>query len=217
MVKLSKNIRRTINFKNTKIFGKIVIFIIRTTSNYFWIVVDILSKDSKKIAKLYKKSIGEEYKNECKTLNISKGKKVLHIGCGSYPLTEMTLANLSEANIVGIDKNKKAVSRAKKVILKENLQNKIKIEQGNGVTYPVKDFDLIIVSGCALPKKEILNHLFKDSKKNCNIIIRDFEGTSDETLDCINAHKNIVIKKRIYHPSPSYFMLGWNAFHVENK
>lgn len=217
MVKLSKNKSRTIVLKNTKIIDRIIIFLIRTISNYFWIVIDIISKDSEKISQIYKKSIGEEYKNECKTLKISKGKKVLHIGCGSFPLTEMTIANLSEANIVGIDKNKKAVSRGREVILKENLQNKIKIEQGNGANYPVKDFDLIIVSGCALPKKEILSHLFKDSKKNCNIIVRDLEGTLDDTINCINAHKNIVIKKRIDHPSPSFFVLGWSAFYLEKK
>jgi len=208
---------RHLSFKKSKIIDRIAIFFIRTISNYYWIIIDILSHNNKKLADKYNKSIGNEYKKECKLLNISKGDKILHIGCGSYPLTEMTLANLFDINIVGIDKNERAVQRARKVIIKEKLQKKISINKGNGANYPVGSFDLIIVSGCALPKNAILTHIFKKAKKNCNIIIRDLEGAMEDTINCINAHKNIHLEREIYHPSPSRYLLGWNAFHVKKR
>jgi len=206
-----------VQFKKSKIIDRIAIFLIRTASNYFWIVVDILSYQNEKIADLYKKSIGEEYKNECKTFHISKGKKILHVGCGSYPLTEMTLTELFKVEVVGIDKNKKAVKRANEVILKKHLDKKITIKQGNGAKYPLEKFDIIIVSSCALPKKEILSHIFKTAKKKSIIIIRDLDAVTDEILNCIDAHKNITIEKRIHHPVPCLLLLGWNAFHLKKK
>jgi len=208
---------RRLQFKKTKIIDRLAIFVIRTISNYLWTVVDILSHDNEKTAERYERSVGREYKNECKAFNISKGKKILHIGCGSYPLTEMTIARLFEVDVVGIDKNTKAVKRANEVILKKQFDKKITIKQGNGVDYPVEEFDMIIVSSCALPKTDILNHVFTKAKKNSIIIIRDLDTSTDEFLDYINEYKYITIEKRIHHPAPSLMPIGWNAFHLKKK
>jgi precorrin-6B methylase 2 len=217
MIKSTDDGIRRLQFKKTKILARLVIFVIRAVSNYFWIVIDILSHDNEKIAERYERSIGEEYKNECKAFNISKGKKILHIGCGSYPLTEMTIARLFEIDVVGIDKNTKAVKRANEVILKKQFDKKIIIEQGNGADYPVEEFDMIIVSSCALPKKDILNHIFTKAKKNSIIVIRDLDTSTDEILAHINEYKYITIEKRIHHPVPSLMPIGWNAFYLKKK
>lgn len=217
MIKSTDDGIRRLQFKKTKILDRLVIFVIRATSNYFWIVVDILSRDNEKIAERYERSIGEEYKNECKAFNISKGKKILHIGCGSYPLTEMTIVRLFEVDVVGIDKNTKAVKRANEVILKKQFDKKIIIEQGNGADYPVEEFDMIIVSSCALPKTDILNHIFTKAKKNSIIVIRDLDTSTDEFLEHINEYKYITIEKRIHHPVPSLMPIGWNAFYLKKK
>lgn len=217
MIKSTDDGIRRLQFKKTKILDRLVIFVIRAISNYFWIAVDILSHDNEKIAERYERSIGEEYKNECKAFNISKGKKILHIGCGSYPLTEMTIVRLFEVDVVGIDKNTKAVKRANEVILKKQFDKKIIIEQGNGADYPVEEFDMIIVSSCALPKTDILNHIFTKAKKNSIIVIRDLDTSTDEFLEHINEYKYITIEKRIHHPVPSLMPIGWNAFYLKKK
>ena len=196
---------------------RIAMFATRTVSNYFWIVVDILSHDNEKIAKRYEQSIGKEYKNECATLNVKKGHKIIHIGCGSYPLTEMTLANLFDIKITGIDKNKKAVQRAHDVVIDKKFEDKITIEQGNGAEYPVQDFDMIIVSSCALPKTEILENIFTTAKKESTIIIRDLETSTDEFLEYLSQFHDITIEKRIQHPVPFLMPIGWSAFHLKKK
>ncbi len=206
-----------VQFNKSKIIDRIAIFFARFSANYFWIVVDIFSHHNDKIAGYYERTIGEEYKKECKAFHIQKGKKILHVGCGSYPLTEMTLAKLFDVKIVGIDKSKKAVMRASEVIDKKQLDKKITIKQGNGANYPLEKFDMIIVSSCALPKKEIFDHIFKTAKKNCIIIIRDIDVVTDENLSCINAHKDIIIEERIHHSNPFKPLLGWNAFHLKKK
>ena len=218
MVKSTDDRVHKLQFEKTKIIDRFAIFVIRTASNYFWVVVDILSHQNNKIADYYESSIGKEYEKECKTFQILKGNKILHIGCGSYPLTEMTIARLFEVNVVGIDKSKKAVKRANEVILKKHYDKKITINQGNGATFPVEEFDIIIVSSCALPKKDILNHIFSKAKKNSILIIRDLDMATGEILDCVNEHKkNITIEKRINHPVPIMLPIGWNAFHLKKK
>lgn len=206
-----------LQINKTSIIDICTVFIIRLVSNFFWIIVDIFSYDNAKIAKRYEQSVGEEYKREYASLPLCKGKKILHIGCGSYPLTELSLASLFDADIVGIDKNKKSVHRAKKIITQKNLNNAITIELGNGTTYPVHDFDLIIVSSCALPKKDILHHIFSHAKNNCMIIIRDFDIYTDAFLYWMKQYDTIKLEKKIYHHVPSFLPIGWNTFHLHKK
>jgi len=141
-------------------------------SNFYWRLVDNLAFSFNNIAELYyKKSIGIEYEREYKNFDISNDDKVLHIGCGSFPLTEITLAEVINANIVGIDKNARVVKIANKLIHKKNLQNKIRINHGNGIVYPVNNFNVIIVSSCASPMLLIVNHIFNHLGRNCRISV----------------------------------------------
>ena len=56
MIKSTDNGIRRLQFKKTKILDRLVIFVIRAISNYFWIVVDILSHDNEKIAESIQKT-----------------------------------------------------------------------------------------------------------------------------------------------------------------
>ncbi|MFO7677334.1 MAG: nicotianamine synthase family protein [Thermoplasmatota archaeon] len=203
--------------KKTTIIDKCTIFVIRLVSNYFWVIVDILSHDNPKIALRYEQSIGKEYKKECAEIGLSKGKKVLHVGCGSYPLTELSLSGFSDVKITGIDKNEKAVERAKQIIKDKNIEEKIKIELGNGTQYKVDDFDLIIISSCAIPKKDILQHIFSQAKKDCIIILRDFDVATDLFISWLQSFDNITIEKRNYHPVPTFLPIGWNTFYLKKN
>src|SRR5512137_1916922 len=115
--------------QNTKenIIERISIFFVKITSNFFWEVADTWSYKNNKIAQRYNKSIEEEYRKECEICGVSKNLKVLHIGCGAYPLTQIVLAQSCSGILVGIDKNALAVQRAQEVISRHHLQNKITI------------------------------------------------------------------------------------------
>ncbi|MCK5029979.1 MAG: hypothetical protein KAR64_00785 [Thermoplasmatales archaeon] len=63
---------------------------------------------------------------EYQTFNISKNDKVLHIGSGAFPLTEITPAEEIGTTVVGIDKSRKAVESADDVVRGKNLQDKNK-------------------------------------------------------------------------------------------
>jgi 2-polyprenyl-3-methyl-5-hydroxy-6-metoxy-1,4-benzoquinol methylase len=180
--------------------------------NYFWKAIDFIACKVKRFAKIYENTISKEYIREGNLFKISESKNILHIGCGSYPVTAITLAKLNGSNVVAIDVDARAIKMATKVINKKKLQDTVSINIGDGRNYPLEGFDTIIISSCSVPKIEILKHIFKSAKINCKIIVREIYGASNSVEDCINLHKNIEIIDRIgNHPFPTS---KWESFYL---
>ena len=193
-------------------------YFIKKVSNYFWEIADTWSYKNKKIAQLYNKSISKEYRKEYENCDVHGNVDILHIGCGAYPLTDIVLASCSTGHIVGIDKNPQTVKRAQQIIQKNKLENHILIKHGDGQDYPVNNFDFIIISSCSLPKVKILNHIFQKAKSPSTIIVREVDIATNDILQCIDAHENIIIKKQIHHnPFPFFEPIGWTTFCLEKK
>jgi ubiquinone/menaquinone biosynthesis C-methylase UbiE len=194
------------------------IYVIKKFSNCFWEMADLWSYKNDKIANLYNKSIGKEYRKEYENCNVSSTTNILHIGCGSYPLTEMVLADCSNGHIVGIDKNPETVQRAQQIIKKNNLENHITIQHGNGLNFSVDDFDVIIISSCSLPKVQILQHLFQTAKSQSTIIVREVDIAANDILKCITGYPNIELIKQVRHnPFPFFEPTGWTTFCLKKK
>ncbi|KYK33146.1 MAG: hypothetical protein AYK22_01160 [Thermoplasmatales archaeon SG8-52-3] len=179
---------------------------------YFWKAIDFIACKIKRFALLYENTLSKEYEKEGNLFNISDSKKILHIGCGSYPVTAISLAKYNGGKVVAIDIDPRAIKRAVKVIERKNLQNKISVDLGDGRNYPLKEFDTIIISSCSIPKIDILHHIFKTAKTNSKIIVREIYGASKAVEDCIKLHKNIKIIKRIgNNPFPTS---RWESFYL---
>ena len=143
---------------------------------------------------------------------------MLHIGCGAYPLSDIVLTQYCLGTIVGIDKNPVAVHRAKEVIRQHHLETRITVQHGNGTEFPVNTFDLILVSSCSLPKVQILEHLFKNAKHQCTIVVREISIATADILGCINSHPEIEIIQQMHHtPFPFYGPLGWDTFYLRKN
>ncbi len=202
---------KSFTLEETKFYPKKVI------SNYFWKFVDLVACKNRIIAEKYERIIGEEYKKEYKTFKIFKYNKALHIGCGAYPLTEITLSNLPGKEIVGIDKNPKAVESAKNIIRRKMLDKKIKIKHGNGINYSLKGFDIIIISSCSTPKQKILENIFKNANKNCIIIVREINSTINIIMDYINRQNLVTYVKKVQFSTLFIIPFFWNAIYLIKK
>jgi precorrin-6B methylase 2 len=202
----------------TTILDTIAIFFIKKLSNCFWELADTWSYNNEKIAQLYNKTIGKEYRNEYENCNISSKANILHIGCGAYPLTEIILASCTKGHILGIDKNPDTVLRAQQMIKKNKLENHITIRHGDGLDFSVEDFDVIIVSSCSLPKVKILEHLFQKVQSQSTIIVREVDIAAKDILNCINEHPDIELIKQVRHnPFPFFEPIGWTTFCLKKK
>jgi precorrin-6B methylase 2 len=196
----------------------IAIFCIKKISNLFWEIADTWSYKNNKIAQRYNNSIEKEYQKECETYGLSSNSNVLHIGCGAYPLSDIVLTQYCLGTLVGIDKNPVAVHRAKEVIRQNHLETRITVQHGNGTEFPVNNFDLILVSSCSLPKVQILEHLFKNAKHQCTIVVREISIATADILCCINSHPEIEIIQQMHHtPFPFYGPLGWDTFYLRKN
>lgn len=183
--------------------------------NLFWKLVDWLSFKFKKLAKIYDMTVGNEYRKERKNFNLSHSKRVLHIGCGSYPITAMVMAEAGDVNVVTIDEDARAIKRAEKILKKNNLNGKIKADIGNGLEYPLKDFDTIIISGCAVPKAKIFERVVKEADSNSNIIIRSSFVDIESIIDNMNPRQDVSIEKKIKnHLFPRS---DWESFFIVKK
>lgn len=184
-------------------------------SNIFWKIVDLVASRIEKIGKLHEKSISKEYIQESKLFDISKSRNILHIGCGAYPITAITLSKNNGCRIVGIDKNPRAVKQANKIVKKMNIQDRVKIRHGDGANYHVEEFDTIIISSCSVPKKPILENVFEKAKKNSKIIVREINGANRLVHDLIKLYDDVVLVKKIENnPFPT---AHWESFYIIKK
>ncbi len=110
--------------------------------------------------------------DEFSMIDLPPGASVINIGCGSFPHTIILLARERGWMLTGVDKDKKAVENAQRVIKEYTCNDTIKIIHGEGRDVDVVQFDLIILSHGIEPKKEILEHLGNQMKKDALLLYR---------------------------------------------
>jgi ubiquinone/menaquinone biosynthesis C-methylase UbiE len=182
----------------------------RKRANLFWHIVDIYSGLISMFGILYEKNVGKEYQKEIECFKISKSKKILHIGCGAYPISAIILGKIYSSKIVAIDKNQFAVNLAQKVVQKKNLSDKIKVLKANGADFDVNGFDTIIISSCSIPKNVILNNVFRNAKSKCKIIIRELPVEEHDFKPFLQTYKKIQKNGEI--DCQVFPGLKWNSF-----
>ncbi len=123
----------------------------------------------------------ELIEKEIKMADISKNSNVLVIGCGSLPATTALISSKTNANIVSIDYDKKAVQNAFKFLKKINPKLNVKTVYADGHSYPIKGFDVIFILYGIKKQKDLLVHLSKKIENNTRVIFR----TSQDSLDQI--------------------------------
>ena len=202
----------------SNLFERSIIFFNRITSNVFWKIMDNLAYRNEKIDEIYEHVIGIEYAKEYKEFHLSNHKKLLHVGCGAYPLSEIILAQATHLEIVGIDKDKATVQHAQNLIRKKHLQHRVTITYGDGVDYPLDGFDVIIVSSCSVPKIEVLKTIFSRAPQGTIIIVRELGSALSTITDLIHQNQHLDIVNRIHHVRLSYFgLIVWNSLYIKKK
>ena len=110
--------------------------------------------------------------DETAMTHITAETSVLHIGCGSIPNTAVTLAKEIGVFVTALDNDEVAVKKARMYIQQANLQDNITIELGDGMNYPLQDFDLIIISLGVEPIEKVLGNISVSAKPGTRVIYR---------------------------------------------
>lgn len=105
-------------------------------------------------------------------LSIPEKAKVLLIGCGSLPHTVIILGQEKNWDITAIDRDKRAVKKAKSMIKKYDLSHKIEIKEKDGLKKDFSTYDLVVIAHDVEPKKKILEKVVKDISEDSFIMLR---------------------------------------------
>jgi len=122
--------------------------------------------------RLYTKFFEKMTLDEFEMVEIKKEHKILHVGCGAVPNTLLILAGNMEAHFVGIDRDKKAVEKAREMVKKYGLDEKIKIEKGDAMLYPLSDFDVIIISLGVEPREKVFERIKNETRNDAKVVAR---------------------------------------------
>jgi len=121
--------------------------------------------------------------NEIKRAEINSKQQILIIGCGIFPSTSIVIVDKIKTKITCIDNNPKAVKLARAYVKKMNLEKKIQIEIGEGISYPINNYDVIFVAINVFPINLVINHLAKNMKPKSKLICR---GLKNDILNIEN-------------------------------
>lgn len=194
--------------------------LMNTCSNLLWRAIDLLAETFPVIAQhYYQKIIGTEYQKEYAQFNITTNDCILHIGCGTFPLTEMILSSTCKPQkIIGIDNRKQATTIAQKFITTYQNKSNIIIKHGDGKTFDLTGFTTIIISSCASPKTEILAHILNQAMPQTKIILREVESSAPTILHYVHAQKELSIQDTLsHHPFPFVQPFGWISYLLIKK
>jgi len=122
--------------------------------------------------RIYTKFFEKMTLDEFEMVGIEKNHKVLHVGCGAVPNTLLILAGNMDASFVGIDRDDKAVEKAREMVKKYGLEEKIRIENGDAMSYPFSGFDVIVISLGVEPREQVFEKIRKETADDTKIVAR---------------------------------------------
>jgi len=148
-----------------------------------FVIFEKVAFNFEKIANFYLEIYEDMIENELSMLDLPKCKKILVIGSGSLPVTPILIAKKTDADIIGVDIDKKAIKKSLAYIKKIGLENQIKLVLANGLIYPVKDFDAIFMLYGIRQQKEMLSYLSKNMSNSTELIFRTVTDNGKIRID----------------------------------
>ncbi len=147
------------------------------------------------------------FQNEINMARITEHDKVLHIGCGTLPSASLLIGENIHAKVVGIDNNRTAVRLASQYIKKRNLTQYIKIEYGDGTTYPLDEFDVIFIAVNVWPIDGVLRHIARHAKPGVRVLCKDVKDDIHPLVENNEFHSLFSIASQLQNPRTQSYLL----------
>jgi precorrin-6B methylase 2 len=172
--------------------------------DYAYVVFEKISYSFEFLSFNYLMLYDELIEKEIKMARITDKSIILVIGCGSIPITPILLAKKANSEIVGIDFDIKAVKKASRYIKTYFPDLRIKIEQGDGLKYPIERFDMIFVLYGVKNQKEILKNISVKIESDNLVVFRTTQDVLNQKLKGIEKLSEM-FKIKDYISSDSFY------------
>ncbi|HDD56971.1 MAG TPA: hypothetical protein ENF43_00435 [Thermoplasmatales archaeon] len=173
----------------------------RKICNYIFLTLELMLNlfrigDKSRIQKYREKIILDELE----MVKPAPTDKILFIGCGLNPLTPMVLYKNTENVIETIDKSRLVVKLAKHLIDRRKLSDRIVVRYGDGQTFPVDKYDVIIIASNVFPIEGILENIWKNMKPTAKVVCRSIKNDIEALLNREDFREKFEIEGVIKHP-----------------
>lgn len=111
-------------------------------------------------------------KQEIAMSKLKPGSSVLHIGCGPCPYTAIFLAEYG-MQVKALDNNAKAVQKARQMVNKRGLEDRVRIIFADGASTDCSQYDAIWISLNVYPKEKVIGQAFSSLKDGGVLIYRN--------------------------------------------
>jgi protein-L-isoaspartate O-methyltransferase len=155
---------------------------IKNILDYFYFIFENLSYRLPYLARIYIKFHEYSVKKEIELLDLCSNEKILHIGCGAIPYTCIILSNYIGSKIEGIDNDQIIVEKSKRYIEKNGLTDLIQINEGDGTTYDVSSYDIIILSYGIENHEQVLENIINKIDEGKKILLRILSTNKNEKI-----------------------------------
>jgi len=174
----------------------------KSISANFFIIFEKTIVNLDKFLPIYMRFYEKMVTDEIKIANISKEKKLLHIGSGPIPATLIIISKKTNADTTGVDINKQSVQKSKKFLKKHYPSLNIKIINKDGADLDFNHYDVILISDGVSNINQILKNIYKSVNKKTQIIFRKtIQDKENFSFNEEFLNKNFKIKKIKTHSS----------------
>lgn len=158
-----------------------------------------------------------------KELELVKGfgyQSLLFIGSGPFPITAILCHEFTNLVVDCLEKDEQAAVVSRKVLQTLGLENKVRVHVGDGGSFDLSRYDVIINALLAKPKWTIMKNI-RNSNVNAKVLCRTsfglrqliYEGTPDNAL---NGFKEMGKQQATYNDTIST-LLCINKKEISNK
>lgn len=159
----------------------------RSLHNVFIRFIEKVFERSKLLTSIYIAFFTKMTLDEFSRVSIPEDGKVLVIGCGSIPHTVIILAREKQWRITGIDRDSEAIEKARALVERYGLKEKVTITEGDGLTFGLSGYDLIVVAHGVEPKGKVLERVVEDMDAKAVVLFR----TTWDALDVVYGEEDV--------------------------
>jgi L-amino acid N-acyltransferase YncA len=126
---------------------------------------------------------------------LSAPERILFIGSGPLPISAYYVHRLTGKPVDCLDRSPEAVDISRRVIEEIGLSDSMRVFNGLGEDFNIKNYDLIIVALLAKPKRRIMRNLRKRAAPGCRVLCRTSFG----------------LRTLVYEATPENVLMGFDV------
>jgi hypothetical protein len=123
----------------------------------------------------------------------------MFIGSGPFPITAILLHRLTGKRVDCLELDNESANISRRVLNKIGMDDAIHVHVGNGSTFNLQPYDVVLAALLAKPKDAIMKNVLKSGQPDCSVLCRTSEG----------------MRRLLYEPTSSEALAGFAVVEMQ--